>query len=96
MEHKNKNTYTSCVFVLSMSIYSTIVDAKARGYMMMPQTEETLAGYLSPGGVIIIKESNSPHQAMQSNIFTGGESLSSSGSGWCCFAYYGGFAGMPG
>ncbi len=28
---------------------------------------------------IIIKESNSPHQAMQSNIFTGGESLSSRG-----------------
>jgi hypothetical protein len=25
------------------------VDAKARGYMMMPQVEETLAGYLSPG-----------------------------------------------
>ncbi len=45
---------------------------------------------------IIIKESNSPHQAMQSNIFTGGESLSSSGSGWCCFAYYGGFASIPG
>ncbi len=45
---------------------------------------------------IIIKESNSPHQAMQSNIFTGGESLSSSGSGWCCFAYYGGFASILG
>ncbi len=33
----------------STSISSTIVDAKARGYMLMPQAEETLAGYLSPG-----------------------------------------------
>jgi hypothetical protein len=41
--------YSSRVFVPSTSIYSTIVDAKARGYMMMPQVEETLAGYLSPG-----------------------------------------------
>ncbi len=60
MEHKKKNTYTSCVFVLSMSIYSTIVDAKARGYMMMPQTEETLAGYLSPGGSSSLKKATLP------------------------------------
>ncbi len=46
--------------------------------------------------LIITEESNSPHQAMQSNIFTGGESLSSSRSGWYCFAHYGGFAGIPG
>ncbi len=38
--------YLSLVFVPSMSINSTmtIVDAKAQGYMMMPQIEETLAG----------------------------------------------------
>ncbi len=41
--------YSSRVFVPSTSIYSTIVDAEARGYRMMPQVEETLAGYLSPG-----------------------------------------------
>ncbi len=41
--------YLSRVFVPSTSIYSTIVDAEARGYRMMPQVEETLAGYLSPG-----------------------------------------------
>ncbi len=43
-----------------MSIYSTIVDAKARGYMMMPQTEEMLAGYLSPGGSSSLKKATLP------------------------------------
>ncbi len=43
-----------------MSIYSTIVDAKARGYMMMPQIEETLAGYLSPGGSSSLNKATLP------------------------------------
>ncbi len=47
-------------FVPSTSIYSTIVDAKARGYMMMPQIEETLAGYLSPGSSSSLKKATLP------------------------------------
>ncbi len=38
------------------SIYSTIVDAKARVYTMMPQVEETLVGYLSPGSSSSLKK----------------------------------------
>lgn len=41
--------YTLCVFAASTSTYLTIVDAKACGYTIKPQAEETLAGYLSPG-----------------------------------------------
>ncbi len=52
--------YSSRVFVPSTSIYSTIVDAKARGYMMMPQIEETLAGYLSPGSSSSLKKATLP------------------------------------
>ncbi|KAI2656086.1 Transposon Ty3-G Gag-Pol polyprotein [Labeo rohita] len=48
--------YSSRVFVPSTSIYSTIVDSQARGYMMMPQVEETLAGYLSPGSSSSLKK----------------------------------------
>lgn len=47
--------YSSRVFVPSTSIYSTIVDAK--GYMMMPQAEEILAGYLSLGTSSSLKKS---------------------------------------
>lgn len=50
--------YSSRVFV--PSIYSTIFDAKARGYMMMPQIEETLAGYLSPGSSSSLKKATLP------------------------------------
>ncbi len=52
--------YSSRVFVPSTSIYSTIVDAKARGYMLMPQIEETLAGYLSPGSSSSLKKATLP------------------------------------
>ncbi len=52
--------YSSRVFVPSTSIYSTIVDAKARGYMVMPQIEETLAGYLSPGSSSSLKKATLP------------------------------------
>lgn len=41
--------YSSHVFVPTTSIYSTIIGAKAKGYTMMPQVEETLTCYLSPG-----------------------------------------------
>ncbi len=52
--------FSSHVFVPSTSSYSTIVDAKARGYMMMPQIEETLAGYLSPGSSSSLKKATLP------------------------------------
>ncbi len=56
--------YSSCVFVPSTSIYSTIVDAKARGYMVMPQIEETISlleeGYLSPGSSSSLKKATLP------------------------------------
>ncbi len=56
--------YASRFFVPSTSIYSTIMDAKARGNMMMPQVEETLAGYLSPGTSSSLKKTYAPHQAL--------------------------------
>ncbi len=43
----------------STSIYSTIVDG-TMGYMMMPQIEETLAGYLSPGSSSSLKKATLP------------------------------------
>ncbi len=52
--------YSSCVFVPSTSIYSTIVDAKPWSYMVMPQIEETLAGYLSPGSSSSLKKETLP------------------------------------
>ncbi len=58
--HSWNRPYSSRVFVPSTSIYSTIVDAKARGYMMMPQIEETLAGYLSPGSSSSLKKATLP------------------------------------
>ncbi|KAI2649994.1 ORF V: Enzymatic polyprotein [Labeo rohita] len=63
--------YSSRVFVPSTSIYSTIVDSQAQGYMMMPQVEETLAGYLSPGSSSSLKKTYAPNQALQTNIFAG-------------------------
>lgn len=41
--------YSSRVFEPATSISLTIVGAKAQGYTMMPEVEETLVGYLSPG-----------------------------------------------
>lgn len=37
-------------------IYLTIVGAEAQGYTMMPQVEDTLAGYLSPGSSSSLKK----------------------------------------
>ncbi|XP_073721072.1 uncharacterized protein [Misgurnus anguillicaudatus] len=51
-----KRPYTSRVFVPSTSVYSTIVGAKTRGYTEMPQVEETLASYLSPGSASSLKK----------------------------------------
>ncbi|MCJ8744065.1 hypothetical protein PDJAM_G00102090, partial [Pangasius djambal] len=52
--------YSSCIFVPTTSIYSTIVGAKVQGYVMMPQVEETLAGYLSPGNSSSLKKPTLP------------------------------------
>ncbi len=52
--------YSSRVFVPSTSICSTIVEAKAWSYMVMPQIEETLAGYLSPGSSSSLKKETLP------------------------------------
>ncbi|KAL0197624.1 hypothetical protein M9458_006164, partial [Cirrhinus mrigala] len=52
--------YLSRVFVPSTSIYSTIVDAQARSYMMMLQVEETLVGYLTPGSLSSLKKPTLP------------------------------------
>ncbi len=56
--------YSSSVFVPSTSIYSTIVDAKARGYMVMPQIEETISlleeGCLSLGSSSSLKKATLP------------------------------------
>ncbi|XDV19288.1 hypothetical protein PO909_024787 [Leuciscus waleckii] len=51
-----RKPYTSRVFVPSTSTFSTIVGAKARGYAEMPQVEETLASYLSPGSASSLKK----------------------------------------
>lgn len=51
------NPYSSCVFVHTASIYLTIMGAGAHGYLVMPQVEETLAGYLSPGSSLSLKKS---------------------------------------
>lgn len=48
--------YTLCVFAASTSTYLTIVDAKAHGYTIKPQAEETLAGHLSPGSASSVKK----------------------------------------
>ncbi len=51
--------YSSCIFVPTMSIYSTIVGAKVQRYVTMPQVE-TLAGYLSPGSLSSLKKPTLP------------------------------------
>ncbi len=95
MKKKKKNVYIPCFCAIDVDL----IDyrwCKGTGLYDDASDWRDARGLSLSWGFIIIKESNSPHQAMQSNIFTGGESLSSSGSGWCCFAYYGGFAGMSG
>ncbi len=71
--------YSSRVFVPSTSIYSTIVDAKARGYMMMPQIEETLAGYLSPGSSSSLKKPTLPTKPCRATSSLVGKAFQAAG-----------------
>lgn len=56
-------------------IYSTIVDAKMQGYVMMPQVEEMLVGYLSPGSGQSLKKQMEVLQVYQADLL---KSLSTS------------------
>lgn len=56
LSRSRSKTYYSRVFVPTTSIYSTIVGAKEQGYVAMPHMEETLAGYLSPGGSSLLNK----------------------------------------
>ncbi len=94
-QKKKKNVYVPCFCAIDVDLLDYRW-CKGTGLYDDASDWRDAHGLSLSWGFIIIKESNSPHQAMQSNIFTGGESLSSSGSGWCCFAYCGSFAGMPG
>ena len=52
--------YTSRIFVPSTLTFSTIVDAKSRGYSEMPRVEESLASYLSPESASSVKKPTLP------------------------------------
>ncbi len=55
------------------------MDSKARGYMMMPQVEETLVGYLSPGGASSLKKPTLPTKLCRATSILVGKALQAAG-----------------
>lgn len=70
-------------------IYLTIVGAEAQGYTMMPQVEDTLAGYLSPGSSSSLKKLQTKPYRLTSTLV--GKVFQAVGQ-----AHHGGLAGVPG
>lgn len=76
--------YSALLFSPNVSHYSNIVGLNERGYGKIPQVEDTLAGYLSPGGVSSLKANVLPNKPLRTSWALVGKAYTAAGQAGAC------------
>ncbi len=76
--------YSARLFSPNVSHYSNVVGLNERGYGKIPRVEDTLAGYLSPGGVSSLKAPVLPTKPLWTSSALVGKAYTAAGQAGAC------------
>ncbi len=76
--------YSACLFSPDVSNYYNVLGLNEYGYGKIPRVEDTLAGYLSPGGASSLKAPVLPSKPLQTSSSLVGKAYTAAGQAGGC------------